>query len=90
MAYFLAVYLFFSGINLIYLINLSVTVRMAFIPDFNIDKIMMKFIICTAKDIVGISIEYSSLNDNCFEDLEIAQIEYILIYISIIVRNLEI
>jgi hypothetical protein len=83
-------YLSFSGINLIYLINLFIIVRIAFIPDINIDKIMMKSIIYTAKDIIEISIKYNSLNNNYFEDLKIAQIEYILIYISIIVRNLRI
>jgi hypothetical protein len=90
MAYSLAVYLFFSNINLIYLVNLSVIVRMAFIPDLNIGRAMMKFIIYTAKGTVEILIKYSSPNNNCFEGLEIAQIEYILIYISIIVRNFEI
>jgi hypothetical protein len=72
MTYFLAVYLSFPGTNLIYLVNLSVTVRMTFIPDLDIDKIIMKFIICIAKDIIEISIEYSSPNNNCFEDLETA------------------
>jgi hypothetical protein len=90
MAYFLAVYLSFPGINLIYLINLFVIVRMAFISDLNINKIIMKFIVCTAKDIIGVSIKYNSLNDNYFEDLKIAQIGYILIYISTTVRNLKI
>jgi hypothetical protein len=83
-------YLSFSGINLIYLINLSVTVRITFIPDLNIDKIIMKFIIYTAKDIVGISIKYNSPNDNYFESLETAQIKYILIYISTTVRSFKI
>jgi hypothetical protein len=86
--------LFFPDINLIYLVNLSVIVRMAFIPDLNIDKVMMKFIIkfiiYITKDTVEISIKYSSPNNNCFEDLETAQIRYILIYISIIVRSLKI
>jgi hypothetical protein len=90
MAYFLIIYLFFSGINLIYLVNLSVIVRMTFIPDLVIDRVIMKFIIYTAKDIVGVSIKYSSLNNNCFKDLETAQIKYILIYISTTVRNLRI
>jgi hypothetical protein len=63
---------------------------MAFIPDLDIGRIMMKFIICIAKDIVEISIKYSSPNNNCFEGLEIAQIKYALIYISITVRNLKI
>jgi hypothetical protein len=72
------------------LVNLSVIVRMAFIPDLDINRVMMKSIICIAKDIVEISIKYSSPNDNCFEDLETAQIKYILIYISTTVRNLEI
>jgi hypothetical protein len=63
---------------------------MAFISDLNIGRIMMKFIIYTAKGIVGVSIEYSSPNDNYFEGLEIAQIGYILIYISITVRSLRI
>jgi hypothetical protein len=84
------VYLFFSDINLIYLVNLFVIVRMAFISDLNIDKVMIKFIICTAKNIVRVSIKYSSLNNNCFEDLETAQIKYILIYISTTVRNFKI
>jgi hypothetical protein len=90
MIYFLIIYLSFSDINLIYLINLSVIVRMAFIPDLDIDKIIMKSIIYTAKDIVEVSIKYSSSNNNCFEDLKTAQIKYILIYISTTVRNLKI
>jgi hypothetical protein len=80
----------FPDINLIYLVNLFVTVRMAFISDLDIDKIIMKFIIYTAKDTVEVSIKYNSLNDNCFEDLETAQIRYILIYISTTVRSFEI
>jgi hypothetical protein len=72
------------------LINLSVTVRMAFIPDFDISRIMMKSIICAAKNIVEVLIKYSSPNSNCFENLEIAQIEYTLIHISTTVRSLEI
>jgi hypothetical protein len=63
---------------------------MAFIPDLDIDKAMMKFIIYIAKNTVGISIKCNSPNDNYFEDLEIAQIRYILIYISITVRSLRI
>jgi hypothetical protein len=84
------VYLFFFNINLIHLINLSVTVRITFIPDLDIDKAIMKSIIYTTKDIIRISIKYNLSNDNCFEDLEIAQIKYILIYISTTVRNLKI
>jgi hypothetical protein len=90
MAHSLVMYLFFSGTNLIYLVNLSIIVRMAFISNLNIGKAMIKFIVYTAKGIVEVSIECSLLNNNYFEDLETAQIGYILIYISTTVRNLKI
>jgi hypothetical protein len=78
MAYFLIVYIFFLDTNLIYLINLSVIVRIAFISDFDIGRVMIKFITYIAKGIIGVLTKCSSLNANCFEDLEIAQIKYIL------------
>jgi hypothetical protein len=60
---------------------------MAFIPDFDIGRVMMKFIVCTAKGTVGVLIGCSSPNNNYFEGLETAQIKYILIYVSITVRS---